>query len=50
MIEPAPMTKEELLKLYAHTHKFLHRGNLKKLLSAGSPIDMNVDLPDILIG
>lgn len=47
-VEPPPMTKEELLALYGRTHKHLHRGSLKKLLSAATPLDMTINMPEIL--
>lgn len=48
VVEPSPLPKEELLKLYANTHKYLHRGSLKKLLSMDTPIDITINLPEIV--
>lgn len=47
-INPSPLPKEELLALYGLTHKYLHRGNLKKLMSMDDPIDMEIDIPEIV--
>ena len=48
VLNPQPLPKEELLSLYGKTHKFLHRGNLKKLLSSTTPIDMEINAPEIV--
>jgi hypothetical protein len=48
ILDPQPLPKEELLTLYGKTHKFLHRGSLKKLLSSSTPIDMTINLPEIV--
>ena len=48
VVEPSPLSKDELIGLYAKTHKFLHRGSLKKLMSMDTPIDMNFDAPEIV--
>jgi hypothetical protein len=48
VVEPSPLPKEELLKLYADTHKYLHRGSLKKMLSMDTPIDITINMPDIV--
>ena len=47
-IDPSPLSKGDLLALYGKTHKFLHRGSLKKLLSSSTPIDMSINLPEIV--
>lgn len=47
-INPSPLRKEELLSLYGKTHRYLHRGTLKKILSMDTPIDMNVNIPEII--
>jgi hypothetical protein len=47
-IDPPPLSKGELLTLYGQTHKHLHRGSLKKLLSSDAPIDMTINLPEIV--
>ena len=41
VIEPSPLPKEGFLTLYGKTHRHLHRGSLKKLMSTEIPIDMN---------
>lgn len=48
VIDPSPLPKEELLSLYGKTHRYLHRGSLKKMLSMDVPIDMRVDIPEII--
>lgn len=48
VIDPPPLPKEELLALYGKAHKFLHRGSLKKILSSETPIDMRIDVPEII--
>ena len=47
-VNPSPLPKEELLALYAKTHRYVHRGSLKKMLSMDTPIDMHVDIPEII--
>jgi hypothetical protein len=47
-IHPSPLNKIDLLQLYAHTHKHLHRGSLKKLLSSETPIDTTINMPEIV--
>lgn len=47
-INPSPLPKEDLLALYGATHKFVHRGTLKRLLSADIPIDLKVNIPEII--
>jgi len=47
-INPSPLPKEGLLTIYAKTHKHLHRGNLKKLLSSDAPLDMSINVPEIV--
>ena len=44
----SPFAKEELLALYGKTHRFVHRGTLKKLLSMDTPIDTHVNIPEII--
>jgi hypothetical protein len=48
VLNPQPLPKEQLLALYGKTHQYLHRGNLKKLLSSPTPIDMEINLPEIV--
>jgi hypothetical protein len=48
VVSPSPLPKEELLSLYAKTHRYLHRGSLKKMLSMDVPIDLNVNIPEII--
>ncbi len=47
---PGPLPKEDLLKLYGRTHRHLHRGSLKGLLSMdiNSPIDVTINTPEIV--
>jgi hypothetical protein len=47
-INPSPLPKEDLLVVYAKTHKHLHRGSLKKLLSAATPLDLTINVPEII--
>jgi hypothetical protein len=47
-INPSPFPKEELIALYGKTHRFVHRGTLKQMLSMDMPIDINVNLPEII--
>lgn len=47
-VNPSPFPKEKLLALYGKTHKFLHRGNLKNLLTAATPLDLNFDGNEIV--
>lgn len=47
-IDPSPLSKEHLLDVYANTHKHLHRGSLKKLLSTDTPLDMTINVPEIV--
>ena len=47
-LDPQPLPKDELLSLYGKTHRFLHRGSLKKLMSSSTPIDMNINIPEII--
>ena len=46
--DPSPLPKEKLLELYGKTHSHLHRGSLKKLLSSDMPIDVKVNMPEIM--
>lgn len=48
VIDPSPFPKEALLSLYGRTHRYLHRGSLKKMLSMDIPIDTNVNIPEII--
>ncbi len=48
VIDPQPLTKEGLIQLYGQTHRHLHRGSLRKLLSSDATIDMKIDLPEIV--
>jgi hypothetical protein len=47
-VDPSPFPKDDLLALYGKTHKHLHRGSLKKLLSAATPLDMTINVPEIV--
>jgi hypothetical protein len=47
-VNPSPLPKEELLAIHGKTHKHLHRGSLKKLLSADTPLDLNINVPEII--
>ena len=48
-VNPAPLTKEDLTRLYVKTHKHLHRGSLKKLLSSSAqPLDLKINVPEII--
>lgn len=47
-VQPSPFPKEELLALYGKTHRHLHRGTLKRLLSSEKVIDTHVNLPEIV--
>jgi len=47
-INPPPLPKEALLDLYGHTHKHLHRGNVRKLLDSETPIEMATNFPEIV--
>lgn len=48
VVEPSPLPKEQLLALYGLTHRYVHRGSLKKLLSMETPIDVRVNILDII--
>lgn len=48
ILNPQPLPKDKLLELYGKTHQHLHRGSLRKLLSENTPIDMNLNLPEII--
>jgi hypothetical protein len=47
-IQPSPLPKAGLLKLYGQCHQRLHRGNVNKLLSSELPIDINPNFPEII--
>ena len=49
-INPSPLAKEDLLKLYGRTHRHLHRGSLKKLLAmnVNAPLDLKIDAPEVI--
>lgn len=47
-VDPSPLPKADLISLYGKTHRHLHRGSLKKLLSMDVPIDTNVNFPEIV--
>ena len=49
-VTPAPLTKEELLKLYGICHRHLHRGSLKALLKKDvtEPLDSQINAPEII--
>ena len=48
VINPQPLSKEDLLSLYGKTHRYVHRGSLKRMLSMDTPIDMHVNIPEII--
>lgn len=48
VIKPSPFPKDELIALYGKTHRYLHRGTLKKMLTSDKPLDPHVDLPEII--
>jgi hypothetical protein len=48
VINPHPLSKEDLLSLYGKTHRYVHRRSLKRLLSMETPIDMHVNIPEII--
>jgi hypothetical protein len=37
-----------LLALYGATHRYVHRGSLKKMFSMDVPIDVRVNIPEII--
>lgn len=45
-VDPSPLPKDHLLKLYGLCHKHVHRGSLKQVLKSDH-IDMTIDLPEI---
>lgn len=49
VIKPPPLTKDDLLALYGKTHRHVHRGSLKNLLSldVNAPWDQTIDAPEI---
>jgi hypothetical protein len=47
-VRPPPLDRDKLLALYADSHKYVHRGSLKKLLSSREPLDLLFDIPDVL--
>lgn len=48
-VNPAPLTKGDLIRLHVKTHKHLHRGSLKKLLSSSAqPLDLKINVPEII--
>jgi hypothetical protein len=47
-VNPSPLPKEALLKMYGSAHKHLHRGSLKKLLRASAPLDLTINVPEII--
>ena len=51
VVDPSPLPKEELLRLYGISHRHLHRGSLKSLLARdinASPLDITIDAPEIV--
>jgi hypothetical protein len=44
----SPLDKEALLTLYGKTHKHLHRGSLKNLLTSDIPWDPSLNVVDII--
>ena len=47
-IKPSPLPKDALLSFYGKTHRHLHRGTLKKMLSMDVPLEMKLDAPEII--
>ena len=47
-IPNSPLPKEELIKMYTRSHKHVHRGTLRGILSSDTPLDMTIDVPDIM--
>jgi hypothetical protein len=47
-INPSPLPKDALIKMYGAAHKHLHRGSLRKLLSASAPLDLTINVPEIV--
>lgn len=47
-LDNQPITRDGLLALYGYTHKHLHRGTLKKLLSSQQPLDLAINVPEIV--
>jgi hypothetical protein len=47
-VNPSPFPKEALIAMYGATHKHLHRGSLRKLLSASAPLDLTINVPEII--
>jgi hypothetical protein len=43
-----PFPKESLLSLYADTHKYIHRGNVRKILNSDTPIDLKPNFDQII--
>jgi hypothetical protein len=50
VVDPSPLSKGELLQLYGASHRHVHRGSLKKLLSMSVdvPLDVKINAPEIL--
>jgi hypothetical protein len=48
LVDPSPLPKEALIALYGATHRHLHRGSLKKLLTASAPLDLTINVPEII--
>ena len=46
-VNPPPLPKEDLIKLYGLTHQHVHRGSLNKLLSSKEPIEPTINAPEI---
>jgi hypothetical protein len=46
-IDPQPFPKEALLGLYGDTHRYLHRGNVTKLLNSDTPIEPFSNFQDV---
>jgi len=46
-VNPSPLSKDDLIGLYGKTHKYLHRGSLKAILSTDTPFDMTLSIPAI---
>jgi hypothetical protein len=47
-VHPSPLPRTELLTLYGTCHRYLHRGNVKKLLTSDTPIELHTNFPEII--
>jgi hypothetical protein len=50
ILDPSPLPKDEFLRLYGASHRHLHRGSLKGLLSMdiNTPLDIKINAPEIV--